>query len=185
MLESACQSIKLGAGGDILGISCTEGVLLVNRRKWIIGIFVIALTVLYIWSNSLPSIEQSSKQSGKVLKLIETVFRTPPLDTEKNQYIIRKTAHMMEFSLLGLEMAVLLFITGVIRLRNIAIILVAGLAAAAMDETIQIFTHRGSQVSDVVLDFMGALLGIAIGFAVHSLFCRAKDHLQKRNQIIS
>lgn len=151
-----------------------------NRRKWIIGICVIALTVLYIWSNSLPSIEQSNRQSGKVLKLIETVFRTPPLDTEENQHIIRKTAHMMEFSLLGLEMAILLLITGAMRLRNIAIILIAGLAAAAMDETIQIFTHRGSQVSDVVLDFMGVLFGITMGFAIHSPYCRAKDHLQKK-----
>lgn len=151
-----------------------------NKRKLIIGIGIIALTLLYIWSNSLPSMEQSNRQSGKVLKIIEVVFNTPPLDTEENQHIIRKTAHMMEFSLLGLEMVVLLLITGAMRLRSIAIILVAGLAVAAMDETIQIFTHRGSQVSDVVLDFMGVLFGITMGFVIHSLYCRAKGHLQKK-----
>ena len=37
-----------------------------------------------------------------------------------------------------------------------------GLAAltGAIDETVQIFSHRGSQVKDVVLDACGALLGL-------------------------
>ena len=32
--------------------------------------------------------------------------------------------------------------------------------AAAIDETIQIFTGRGAQIKDVLLDFTGALTGI-------------------------
>ena len=40
--------------------------------------------------------------------------------------------------------------------------LFAGLAVAVTDETIQIFSGRGSQVLDVVLDFSGALTGILL-----------------------
>lgn len=140
-----------------------------NKRKWIIGIGVIALTLLYIWSNSLPSVQQSNRQSGKILKFIEVVFNTPPLDTEENQHIVRKTAHVLEFGLLGLEMALLLLLTGTMRWQNVMNILFVGLAAATVDEAIQIFARRGSQVSDILLDFAGVLMGIGIGFAVHAL----------------
>lgn len=137
-----------------------------NRRTWIIGITIVFLTLIYIWSNSLPSVEQSNQQSGSVLKIIEVIFRTPPLDTEENQHIVRKTAHVLEFGLLGLEMALLMLLTGAMRRQNVMTVLFVGLAAATVDETIQVFTERGSQVADIVLDFAGCLLGIGVGFAI-------------------
>ena len=37
-----------------------------------------------------------------------------------------------------------------------------GTLTGAIDETLQIFSHRGSQVRDVLIDTAGALLGLAI-----------------------
>ena len=37
-----------------------------------------------------------------------------------------------------------------------------GTLTGAIDETLQIFSHRGSQVRDVLIDSAGALLGLGI-----------------------
>ena len=37
-----------------------------------------------------------------------------------------------------------------------------GALTGAIDETLQIFSHRGSQVQDVLIDSAGALLGLGI-----------------------
>ena len=47
-------------------------------------------------------------------------------------------------------------------LQGLANALFAGLAAAVTDETIQIFSQRGSRVADVVLDFSGAVAGALV-----------------------
>lgn len=153
-----------------------------KKRIWLIGIGVITLTLIYIWSNSFPSVEQSNRQSGKILRLIEIIFNTPPLDTLENQHVIRKIAHVAEYGLLGFEMALLLLITGIMRWQNMMNIMFIGLAAATMDETIQIFAQRGSLVSDVVLDFGGVLIGIGAGFMGHTLVLGIKKHMQRKKQ---
>lgn len=134
-----------------------------NRRKWYISLCIIGSTLLYIWSNSLQSAIESNEQSKKVLEAIEEVFRTQPLDTEEAQHIVRKAAHVAEFALLGLEMALLLLFTGKMCKRNIITILFIGLASAVTDETIQVFTQRGSQVIDIWIDFSGLISGIGAG----------------------
>ena len=141
-----------------------------NGRKWCIGICLIALTLLYIWSNSLQSAFQSNEQSKKVLEVIEEVFHTPPLETKEAQHIVRKVAHMAEFALLGLEMTLLLFIAGKKLKQNVIIILFIGLASAIVDETIQAFTQRGSQVMDIWIDFIGLISGIGLGLSAFVLF---------------
>ena len=44
------------------------------------------------------------------------------------------------------------------------------LTAALIDETIQIFSDRGSAVVDVWIDFSGAITGSAFGFLILILF---------------
>ncbi len=151
-----------------------------NKRKWTIGISIILLTLLYIWSNSLPSVERSNQQSGRILRLIAIIFNTPPLDTLENQHVIRKIAHVAEFGLLGIEMTLLLLLTGTIRWQNIMNILFIGLVVATIDEAIQIFAQRGSLVSDVVLDFGGVLLGICVGFIINVLVLRVKKNMLRK-----
>ena len=144
-----------------------------NRRRWYIGIFFIAITLLYIWSNSIQSTSQSNEQSKRVLEVIEEVFRTESLNTEDAQHIVRKAAHVAEFALLGLEMSLLLFATGKMCRKNTITILFIGLASAVMDETIQVFSQRGSQVIDIWIDFAGLISGIGIGLSAFTLLHRA------------
>jgi VanZ family protein len=154
-----------------------------RRRGSYIGIGIIAITLLYIWNNSLQSTTLSNEQSGKVLEIIEDIFHTPPLDTEEAQHIVRKVAHMIEFALLGIEMALLLYITEKMCKRNLVYVLFIGLASAVMDETIQVFSRRGSQVLDVWIDFAGLIVGIGIGLIAYAFIRRLRMYMRKQKHI--
>lgn len=151
-----------------------------HNRGWYIGIGIITITLLYIWNNSLQSTTWSNEQSSKVLVIIEEVFNTPPLDTEEAQHIVRKAAHVLEFALLGFEMALLLYLTWKMRRQNLVAVLFIGLVSAVTDETIQIFSQRGSQVVDIWIDFAGFITGVGIGLIAYALFCRLKVHVRKQ-----
>jgi VanZ family protein len=78
-------------------------------------------------------------------------------------------AHFVEFGALGCELALLAVLRKRVRLQSVVNCLFAGLAVAVIDETIQIFSDRGSQVSDVWLDFSGAVTGIVFVLLIHLL----------------
>lgn len=95
-------------------------------------------------------------------------------------HIIRKTAHFAEFFLLGI-------ITSAFRVftktpyKNIFTILFMGLATAVSDETVQIFVDgRGSQVSDVLLDFSGVLAGTLIALLFYIVMARHKKKKEEK-----
>ena len=50
----------------------------------------------------------------------------------------------------------------------------AGLAAAVTDETIQIFSDRGSSVADVLLDFSGVLAATAAVWLIYRMKMKKK-----------
>ena len=72
-------------------------------------------------------------------------------------------AHFTEFAFLGLWLHYML--SGVSRLKGrhaLLLSLLIGFFAAFLDETIQIFSNRGSQVKDVWLDAAGVLFGVLL-----------------------
>lgn len=85
------------------------------------------------------------------------------------EHLVRKLGHFMEFSLLGAEMAGLLIARRRLRFQGFVNCLFAGLSVAVIDETIQIFSQRGSQVQDVLLDFAGAFFGLLLIIVIHQI----------------
>ena len=128
---------------------------------------LILLTVAFIFNNSLFSKDESGAQSGALARLLKPIF--DPLDKlpfEEFEHIIRKAAHFSEFGLLGLECALLAFhISRGFKIRDAVYSAFATLLVADLDELLQLFTERGSRVSDVFIDFSGAVCGIAAGYA--------------------
>lgn len=80
---------------------------------------------------------------------------------EKYHYYVRKAAHMTEYCILAITIALPLYVYG---LRGILLVLVAGFACvlfAAGDEYHQSFVAgRGPSVKDVGIDSIGAFIGI-------------------------
>lgn len=128
-----------------------------EKRKSQVRLFLTLLliaTVCFIWSNSMVSREGSASLSRRITAWLNGI------GIPVTHYFVRKAAHFCEFGLLGCELMLLLGLGSGVRLQSLSNAAFAALLTAVTDETIQIFSDRGSQVQDVVLDFSGALTGI-------------------------
>lgn len=134
--------------------------------------FVPALLMMYlIFTFSSQTGAESSSLSTKVTKTV-LIVADHVLDkgwdegdiqerVEKYEFYVRKAAHMTEYCILAITIALPLYVYG---LRGILLILVAGAACvlfAAGDEYHQGFVDgRGPSVKDVCIDSIGAFIGI-------------------------
>lgn len=137
-----------------------------------IGICVtlIILTTLFIFSNSLRNTEESFKVSTTVTQLINP--GEPVSDSETDfSGLVRKSAHLVEFALLGIFTAFLMInIKDSNKKTFIISELFYILLVAVTDEFIQSFTGRTSAVADVLLDFAGGIIGISFTTLLTYLF---------------
>ena len=134
------------------------------------------MTVVFIWGNSLPSIAESKEQSSAVAAKIQSIV-DPQQKIEPSVFhqYVRKTAHLAEFALLGLFVCGFTVCLGLVlkkRLISLPVLLV--LLVAVGDEFIQHFTQRGSQVTDVMLDFFGGLAGLLLTATVYKVILKIK-----------
>jgi len=117
--------------------------------------------------------EISRKQSGELLEKAgvieesEVDISVPKNNREtyvaKAQNIIRKSAHVIEYLMLGILAAMAVTYKQGLRVLNITVSFVLCLAIASLDEFIQKFVPgRGSLISDVGIDAIGFCVGIAI-----------------------
>ena len=133
-----------------------------TRVRWVLGI-LIALTLAFIWSNSMQSRAVSGGMSGSLKTWLEQL-----LHTEISEFLLRKAAHFSEYGLLGVEFSLLLG-------RNLLDFPLIGMLCAVTDETIQIFSGRGSLVSDVWID----AAGFSTGFFLTVLLFLFVNHCKK------
>ena len=148
---------------------------------FILNLILVVLMLGFIWGNSILSGSLSSRESERVLEIMEPVVE--PVTEALNavgyevdeHFVVRKMAHFSEYAVLGVLMF-LLFVKPDGRSRYL---LPAGLclAAAAVDEGIQIFAvERGPALRDVALDFCGSCVGIlAAAFVVMLLYYRFRS----------
>lgn len=139
-----------------------------NRQRWIIAILAVllVLVVIFIFSNSLKSGVESNGDSSKIVKLIEPIIEKLFGNGEVDiNYAVRKGAHLAEFALLGF--LTFLLVRTITRCSGKKLVFAgffATLAVAVTDEYIQLFTGRTSSVSDILIDFSGALIGMTVAF---------------------
>ena len=129
-------------------------------------------TIAFIWTNSILDKEQSASLSFGLTAWLRSIGI--PVD----EHFVRKLAHFCEFGLLGCELTTLFWLRGGLRFQSLCNSAFAALLTATTDETIQIFSGRGSQLTDVLLDFSGALTGILCMSLLISLI---EKRIQKKN----
>ena len=136
---------------------------------------LIALTLAFIWVNSLMPKEESQAVSQSLLERIVELFGALGVRlSPKSDHFLRKLAHFVEFGILGAEFSLLLnlrYRQGPQGYVNCAF---AGLSAAVIDESIQLISKRGSQVQDVLLDFCGYMVGLWLCAAIYEHFIRKR-----------
>lgn len=138
----------------------------------------LVLATLFIFSNSLKSREESGADSSFILSLVEPVFDAVFGEGHgiNVHFLVRKAGHLTEFCILGvivLNLARFLQKRYAPRLFGYCLFYV--LCVAVSDEFIQLYSGRGSAVSDVIIDFCGALIGFGITF----VFCIIKNRRRK------
>lgn len=139
-----------------------------NMKRKILGILTI-LMLIFIWGHSLVPMEQSATES----EWFRTMIINPVLKFlglgEMSSHAVRKAAHMTEFAVLGL----LLFMYWENRcLPSLS----CGVLAAAIDETIQVFSSRGASLTDVLIDTAGVIIALLLCLVVTEI----SDRIKKR-----
>lgn len=129
------------------------------------------MTVTVIFNFSNQNAEKSGELSEKVTKYIIDIN---PLTKDiqgqhreiiiyKLESVIRKLAHFSIYTLVGLLLMTLISTYNLKEIDKIGISLIIGVIYASSDEIHQAFIPgRSAQITDVMLDSLGVLLGIFI-----------------------
>ncbi|MGV8147176.1 MAG: VanZ family protein [Alkaliphilus sp.] len=142
-----------------------------NSKQIIISIswLAVLLWMALIFNLSSQPANQSNKLSEGVTKIIvDTVERVAPstdFDLSRLNHIVRKNAHFFAYLVLSLLVMNAVRRTGG---NDIKLTLLICVLYAISDETHQIFVPgRSAQVSDILIDGVGAVVGIVmyLGFS--------------------
>lgn len=132
-------------------------------RRLLLCRVLLVLNLAIIWGNSLLSGAESGQMSGGIMAFVMELLRIPESASELVHLIIRKMAHLTEFACLA---ALISWHSGLVKEKRIHQILLAvllAMAAALVDETIQLYTpDRGPSLVDVWIDTLGAALGMTV-----------------------
>ncbi len=162
--------------------------------RLVIWAVLAVLLLAFIWGNSFLSVRNSTDASVWVMKLVTPLLEKFVGAGNVTDHLVRKIAHFVEFAALGFVLYWVMRLAGRRRsgagsvfssdsrrsnssasaapvgLRALCRALFWGFFAGFLDETIQVFTGRGPQITDVWLDFAGltcgALLAALIGLLV-------------------
>ena len=143
-------------------------------RLLINGVITLGL-LCFIWGNSLLPGKDSGELSGFVGTLLQKLLPFLNLQSETGMHLLRKAAHFSEFAALGMSFSWLFGMLSGKKAWYLSLPLICGAAAAAIDETIQLFSpDRGPSIKDVGIDTCGVITGIAVLSLLHWLFTHKK-----------
>ncbi|MDD3164558.1 MAG: VanZ family protein [Oscillospiraceae bacterium] len=152
-----------------------------------LAIAALCMVLLFIWCNSMLPSGMSNSISEAVRAMLgrhtaeipETIHQMLPdgILTIKH---VRKFAHLLEFFSLGVLCALAFLENGKPVSRNLGWAMFVGLLAGVLDETIQLFNDRTSQVKDVWIDFLGFCIGVGLLCLVRAICRHYKLKKQKK-----
>ena len=143
---------------------------LILKILMLTAIITVTLTIFF---NSFKDIVASNKASDVVVDVIVSDQSNEEIDYLK--LIVRKTAHLVEYAALGV--VVMLYVKFIEKERQkkfYGAALFYTLLVAVVDEHIQSFSNRTSSTGDILLDFLGVLIGFTLVLAIHFIYVKLK-----------
>ena len=132
-----------------------------TERKILLCRVLLVLNLALIWGNSLLSGAESGQMSGGIMAFVMELLRIPADFTDVVHLLIRKLAHLTEFACLAALISWRLGMGKEKKVYQICLAVLLAMAAALVDETIQLYTpDRGPSLTDVWIDTLGAALGM-------------------------
>ncbi|WP_234123141.1 VanZ family protein [Clostridium hydrogenum] len=143
----------------------------------------------FIFFNSSQNGDKSNTRSFNILNNIREEYRSIKGENKKDysklpassrdekfNLFIRKNAHAFEYCVLAVVITILLFCFGLKGKGAIVYILFICLLYAVLDEFHQLYVPgRTSQVSDVLVDFLGANLGMWFSYLIYYCVLKRKN----------
>lgn len=148
-----------------------------GKRKILLTVLSLLLVcnLAFIWGNSLVSRSLTPTTSAwECWAFCPDSSGTLFPNQEQLVHIVRKMAHFTEFACLGGLSCGCWPRPRTVKLHPFFHVWAGGFFVAAIDETIQIFTGRGSQLQDVWLDFAGFSAGLLAVLLIRALVLRSK-----------
>lgn len=141
-----------------------------DKRKQHLLLGLTILTLAFIWGNSLMPGTVSDAFSQRVGEVLSRIFGGV-MDQEEGHGVLRKLAHGTEYLVLGVELSLLLRLWK----KHWSQLLLCGVGAALIDETIQLFVEgRSGAIRDVWIDLGGFCTGCLICVGILALRNRRK-----------
>lgn len=142
------------------------------------------LWIIFIWGNSLQRGDVSGAMSGSLTQRINDFFGQFIDGFYISGYVVRKTAHFLEFALLALLLCFdyrFIFCinkdSSIKRISALWLALPTAVAVACIDESIQLFVEgRVGSITDVLIDSSGALLCTLVFYLVLAVRKRCSKH---------
>ena len=136
-----------------------------------VGAFLLTAAFLgFIFFNSMQDSVASDAQSDSVKGVLQSFFDWLHIDSGTATFLVRKAGHLLEFFVLGCLLCVDIRILTRNWWARIFAPLFFGILFPVLDETIQLFTPgRSSEVRDVLIDFCGVCIGVAVATTILAL----------------
>lgn len=153
-----------------------------NKYRWVLpalfGLLAIVTTAIIFYNSSQVGTDSEALSHG-VRDGLNSWLAQWGIGGVLSNHIVRKTAHFLEFMLLGLLLALCLGTALKRCWRFFWLPVAVGFAVACMDETIQLHVPgRAGRFSDVLIDLSGVVAGTALGLLIIYLVRRRKSHRQ-------
>ena len=148
------------------------------KKKKILRALLFVLTfatLAFIWIHSMMPESASSEESRGVLEFLKPFLELFFGKGNVTVHLVRKLAHLAEYAAFGFELALIfnMYVGGF--WKRIRAGLNTALIVAFIDETIQIFSGRGPQISDMWIDLAGAAIGTLCALVILLLVGRKKE----------
>lgn len=137
----------------------------VKINKWTVVFFILTLIATgFIFYNSMQNPVESEERSLAIVEQVKPLLDAEGRMTQKAfNDMIRALAHLAEFSVLGFSLGGLFVsLQGRAKEKLIRNVLLVATGVATADEILQYFTGRYTDIKDVMLDVLGALIGVLI-----------------------
>lgn len=154
-----------------------------TARKIALCVLIIAAVIWvgFIFSNSLDNGTDSGNKSATVTATINKATQSIGIEKEITESVVRDMAHFSEFAVLSVLLCAIIAVAFFHRLQNnlpfsllcIAASVPACFILACADEFLQKFSDgRASQITDALLDTLGAICGYALFIIGYLFFTR-------------
>lgn len=145
-------------------------------------------TFFIIFGFSNQDAEESGNLSSNIAKFILKQVHHDDIENkeqilERTESVIRKIAHFSIYTLVGLLLMSFISTYNLKENKRIIISLCIGVLYATSDEIHQLFIPgRSGQITDVILDSMGVLLGILLVLIVWEVYKKTKKEKKSKRE---